>query len=439
MTKGFISFFLLFLFSVNLSAQNRDTTKLDNYFKVLADHNKFMGGVAVAQKGKIIYEYYAGFADVEKDLKINKDSKFRIGSISKTFTATLILKAVEQNKLTLSQTIEHYFPNINNADKITINQLLYHRSGLRNFTDDVTYLKWNTQPKSRQEMVELIAESGSEFEPGSTAKYSNSNYVLLTYILEDAFNQSYSDILQEIIVKPLNLKNTYFGNKIDIHHNESNSYTYLDNWNKETETDLSIPVGAGGIVSSPVDLTLFSEALFKQKIISGESVHTMESVKDGYAMGLFPVPFYEKTGIGHTGGIDGFSSVFGYFPEDEITFAITSNGMNYSINNIAIAVLSAVYNKDFEIPVFKTYELTSEQLDTYLGVYASKDIPLKITISKKDRTLIAQATGQPFFPLEPTDLHKFEFNQAGVIIEFDPSNHTFVLNQNGGTYTFNRE
>src|SRR5690606_7637191 len=108
-----------------------------------------------------------------------------------------------------------------------------------------------------------------------------------------------------------------------------------------------------------------------------ESLDQMMSIKDGYGMGLFEFPFYEHVGYGHTGGIDGFKSVFSHFPEDGISYALTSNGSNYNINNISIAILSAVYNKSYEIPEFLTYEVSSDDLDQYLGVYASEEIALK--------------------------------------------------------------
>lgn len=420
-------------------SQNLDKAKLDNYFNALEQNNKFMGSVAVSKNGEIIYTKSIGFADVENKVKATENSKYRIGSISKSFTTVLILKAVEQKKLDLNQTIDKWFSTIKNAKEITVKHLLSHRSGIHNFTDEIDYLTWNTQPKTEKEMIEIITKGGSDFNPDSKAVYSNSNFVLLTYILEKTFIKSYSDLLQEFIVKPIGLTNTYVFGKINPSNNECKSYSFASFWKKETETDFAVPLGAGAIISTPSDLTKFADALFSGKLLTNESLETMKTIKDGYGMGLFQIPFYKSIGYGHTGGIDGFSSVYSYFPSDKISYALISNGTNINNNDISIAVLSAVYDKPYEIPIFTTFKLTSEDLDKYLGVYASQQIPIKITISKDGNNLIAQGTGQPPLPLEATDKDKFKFDQAGAKFEFNPTTKTMILFQGGGQINFTKE
>ena len=179
--------------------------------------------------------------------------------------------------------------------------------------------------------------------------------------------------------------------------------------------------------------------VFGGKLLKTESLEIMKTVEDGYGIGLFQIPFYKNIGYGHTGGIDGFSSVYSHFAEDKISYALISNGTNINNNDISIAVLSAVYDKPYENPVFTTYILTSEDLDKYLGVYASKQIPLKITITKDRNTLIAQGTGQPAFTLEATDKDKFKFDQAGAKFEFNPTDKTMILFQGGGQIKFTKE
>ncbi len=317
--------------------------------------------------------------------------------------------------------------------------MLNHRSGIYNFTNNKDFLTWHTQPKTEKEMVAIITKGGNDFEPDSKAEYSNSNFVLLTYILEKAFKKPYADLLQTYIVKPIGLQNTYLAGKINPDKHETKSYTYAGTWKIEPETDISIPLGAGGIISTPIDMTKFSDALFSGKLLKSESLEIMKTIKDGFGMGLLEFPFYDKKGHGHNGGIDGFRSTFSRYSDGNISYALTSNGTNYKNNNISIAVLSAVYGKPFEIPKFSSYEVKSEDLDKYLGVYASKEIPMKITVTKDGNVLYAQATGQSSFPLEATDQDKFEFDQAGVGLEFNPSEKTMLLKQGGGKITFTKE
>lgn len=430
--------FLGVLYQVG-SAQIIDKVKLDNYFDTLEENNKFMGSVAVSQNDTIIYSKSIGFSDFKNKVKADEESKYRIGSISKTFTAVLVLKAVEEKKINLSQTIAKYFPIIKNAEKITIKHLLSHRSGIHNFTNDHEYLTWNNQPKTEKEMVEIIAKGGSDFEPDSKAEYSNSNFVLLTYILEKSLKQPYAELLKKYITQPIGLVNTYLGEKINTSNKECKSYKYFETWKLESETDTSVPLGAGGIVSTSSDLVKFSDALFGGKLLKKESLEIMKTIKERYGNGLLQIPFYDKKGYGHTGGIDGFTSILLYFSDGNISYALTSNGTNFNNNNISIAVLSAVYDRPYDIPGFSTYKMNSEDLDTYLGVYSSTQISLKITITKENAILIAQATGQPSFPLETTEKNKFKFDRAGVVLEFNPAEKTMLLKQGEGQFIFTKE
>jgi hypothetical protein len=165
----------------------------------------------------------------------------------------------------------------------------------------------------------------------------------------------------------------------------------------------------------------------------------MKTLKDNYGMGLFQVPFNQKKGYGHSGGIDGFTSVLYHFADSDVSVALTSNGTNFENNNILIALLSAIYDNPYEIPTFKTLEVTSEDLDKYLGLYASTQTPLKITITKNDKILIAQATGQSSFALEAAEKDKFKFDQAGIVLEFNPSEKTMILKQGGGRSKFTKK
>lgn len=439
MKRTFITALLIGILCNTAIAQDFDRTRLDLYFDALETNNKFMGSVAVSRNGSIIYSRSTGYADFENKIKADENSKYRIGSISKTFTTVLTMKAVEQNKLALDQTIDRYFPTIKNAKIITIGNLLYHRSGIHSFTSDSAYLTWNTRRKTEKEMIDIITKGGSDFEPDTKSEYSNSNFVLLTFILEKSFKKTYAGLIKDYITKPAGLSNTSLGGKINTSQKDCKSYKFLDTWVVEPETDISIPLGAGGIVSTPGDLVKFSDALFGGKLLESESLEKMKTVKGQYGMGLFLIPFYDRVGYGHTGGIDGFSSVFSYFSDGNISFAMTCNGSNFNTNNISIAVLSAVYNRPFEIPDFSTYEVNPEDLDKYPGVYSSAQIPIRITVTRQNNTLVAQGSGQPSFPLEPTEKDKFKFDLAGVVMEFNPANNTMILKQGGGQFDFKRE
>lgn len=420
-------------------SQTFNRARLDSLFNILATKDKFMGSIAVSQNGKLLYTNAIGYSDIGTSKKSDPNTKYRIGSISKMFTAVMVLKAVEENKISLTQTLDKYFPQIENADKITIANLLNHRSGIHNFTNDPAYLTYHTNPKSEKEMVEIIAKGKSDFAPDSKGEYSNSNYVVLSYILEKIYQTPYAKILQSKIINPLGLKNTSFGSKTNLQNNESYSYSFDDKWVKEAETDVSIPMGAGALLSTPTDLTIFIEQLFAGKIISEKSLALMKTMNEKYGMGMFELPYFEKRSYGHSGGIDGFQSVLTYFPEEKLAVALTSNGLVYANNNVLLCALSAYFNKPFEIPTFKSVDLTTAALDLFLGNYSSAQIPLKIAITRKENKLFAQATGQPSFPLEATSANSFQFEKAGLVLEFNTDKKQMTLKQAGNEFLYTKE
>jgi CubicO group peptidase (beta-lactamase class C family) len=435
---------ILYLLSFSLIisvgfAQRIDKAKLDEYFNVLEKNNKFMGSVAISQDGKIIYSRATGYSDVETKKKADENTRYRIGSISKTFTTVLVFKSIEEKKLSLTETLDKYFPGIKNAPQITIAHLLAHRSGIHNFTNDPDYLKWNTQKKSEAEMIDIITKGGSDFQPDSKAAYSNSNFVLLTYILEKVNKKQFAALLNEKIIKPVGLTNTTPGGKINAAANESFSYEFTDKWVKQPETDPSVPLGAGALVSTPTDLTKFADALFGGKLVSAQSLEKMKTLRENIGMGLFPLPFYDKMSLGHTGGIDGFKSMLGYFQDDKTAFAYITNGTVVLPNNIAVTMLSAVYGKSYDIPDYQVYNPLPADLDQYTGVYASNQIPIKITVTRSGNLLVAQGSGQPSFELEPTGKGKFRFEKGGLTLEFIPAEKKMILRQGGGVFDFRKE
>jgi CubicO group peptidase (beta-lactamase class C family) len=430
---------LFVLFSVTSFAQEQKFLALDSLFQILDENNRFMGSLSISENGKIIYSKTIGKVDLASGKSSNNLTKYRIGSISKMFTACLIFQAIEENKLSLKQNINRFFPKITGAKEISIGNLLNHRSGIHNYTNDTSYFNYYTTLKSQKEMLEIIQASGSDFKPNSKAEYSNSNYILLSFILEKIYKKSYEELLDIKIIQPQGLKNTYFGKKLELAKNECASYRFSGKWELENETHSSVSLGAGGIVSTTEDLLFFITKLFEGKIINTASLEQMMKLEDGFGMGIFPVPFYDKKGFGHTGGIDGFSSFLYTFPEEKISIALTSNGSRFNNNDIAIAALSDCFDKSFSLPSFYAVALTSADLDKYLGSYANPEIPIKISITKDSLSLIAQATGQPSFTLELIGKDSFEFSPAGVEIQFIPEKNMLILKQGGGKFSFKKE
>jgi len=426
---------------VAVYGQSLNKSKLDSLLNILAEKNKAMGSLTISKNGNVVYSKAIGYSFLSDKVKIPATEKtiYRIGSISKMFTTTMIFQLIEEGKLKLTNTLDQYFPKLPNADKITIGNLLNHRSGLHNFTDDPDYTTWMTQPKTQDEMLSIIAKNKVDFLPNEKASYSNTNFVLLGYIIEKITKQPYSKNLKERITSRIGLSNTSYGGKTDITKNESFSYQFENSWKQLPETDMSIPGGAGSIVSTPTDLIQFIEDLFSNRLISKNSLMQMKTITEGYGMGMFQIPFDTKRAYGHNGGIDGFASNLAYFPEDSLAIAYCTNGQAYPMNDILIGVLKICFDRAYSIPTFSSISINPEELTKYSGIYSSAQIPLKITISKNNETLIAQATGQPSFPLDAVEKDTFKFDPAGVVLEFNTEKNEMTLKQGGGVFLFKKD
>lgn len=432
-----IKFCLVFAFAITLSnvqSQKLNNAKLDSLFKALNDKNLFMGSISISKNGNQIYSNSIGKADIANNISLSANTKFRIGSTTKIFTSALVLKAVELKKISLDQTINSFFPTIVNSQKITIGNLLNHRSGIHELLAADEFANGYTEAKSQEEMVSIISKFPSDFEPDSKADYSNSNYYLLTLILEKTYKKTYSELLQEQIIKPLKLKNTYFGGKISIQNNECYSYYFSDKWEKDSEGDMSVPLGAGAIVSTPSDLTFFIEKLFQGKIISSESLKMMTQIQDKYGMGIFALPFYNKNGFVHRGQIDSFSSLLSYFPNEKLAIAIVTNGAIYDKKKILIVALSNYFNKPYAIN-FEAYEPVKEDLEMITGIYKSDENREAITISLNNKRLYANFNNQSLFLLEPTSKNKFENIWEGNKFDFQLKNE-LIFEANGKQIKF---
>lgn len=335
-----IAIFSFIAFNLFTYSQTINQKRLDSLCNAIDASQQFMGSIIVKKNGKIISTINSGYADLTSQKKNTKATKYRIGSITKTFTATLIFMAIEENKLQLDDTLVEFFPKIPNANKITIRNLLNHKSGIPNFTKAPNYLTYNTIGKTQEEMLAIFENAPSNFEPNSASEYSNSNYLLLSYILEKIYKKTYNELLTEKITKPLKLSQTYFGHTINTKNNEAYSYKWQKTWIKETETNLAMLTGAGAIVSTPTEVLQFVDALFNEKLIKKNSLEEMK--KDFLGLGDFT--FENIQSYGHTGHLDGFNCLFGYFPKEKISFIIASNGNKTDNNDIAVNLLNIIFD-----------------------------------------------------------------------------------------------
>ena len=407
----------------------------------------------------MVFNKAYGFADVEKNIKADRLTRYKIGSISKTFTAVMVMQLIEEKKLTLQTKLNRFYPKIPNAEKISIYDLLHHRTGIVDYVNqDSTFHKVIDKKHSKEDILKVITTYKSNFEPGSKYEYSNSNYFILGCIIEKLTKKSYEENLLNRIVKKAQLgtfedktemtakgavtnkvfvPTTYFREEATNTANKESYSYYFDgtNWVKSYENHNSIAFSSGGITSTPADLTKFIYALFDGKLVSPTSLDQMKEIKEGYGKALIQFPFGERRFYGHGGRIENFSSLLGYYPTEKLSFSLISNGDNFVQNDIIIGILSIYYKMPFPFPQFM--KMDKAELAKFTGTYASKDLPIKITVSEKNGELSAQATGQGAFPLTFKEETTFVFAAAGIEMVF--GNNSFVLIQGGMKLNFSKE
>lgn len=418
-------------------AQPLDKAKLDQFFDRLLEKNKGMGSITIAKDGKVLYTRSFGYGQITETIKtpLTDQTKYRISSITKMYTAVMIFQLIEEGKLKPSDKLDKFFPQIPNATKITIDQILSHRSGIPNVVPDGSGM----QPRTEEERVAEIAKLQPDFEPGTRHLYSNSGYVLLGYIVEKASGQSYLQALKDRIVSKLDLKNTYMGTgNTNVARNESLSYRYVGGWREAREPDFSIVAGAGAIVSTPLDMVKFIQGLFDLKLISQNSLNQMKTMVDGEGMGMEPFTFAGKNLYGHTGGSSTSGAWLAYYPEEKLAMAYTTNAKIYPVKNIISGVFDIYWNRPFEIPSFDVLKINPEILDQYTGVYTAAGAPVKWIVTRKDSTLSIQQESGSAIPVEPIDEHKFTIT-TGVTLEFDTAKKQMTIKRPQGERVFTKE
>lgn len=359
------------------SLENKNS--IDEFLIYLSKENSFLGTVEMKKGNEIVYSYKSNPLEAE-------NGQYRIGSITKIFTAITVFQLIEEQKLTLQTPLSQFYPKIKYADQITIENLLSHTSGIFNITFWEDYYSTRNQNFSKEQILNIIYKEKADFKPNKDCSYSNSNYVLLGYIIEDITGKSYATNINERITQKADLQNTFVAETVqDVKDYKSYLFNGKD-WFEDVSSHPSLPFAAGAVISTVSDLNKLMYYLFHGDLVSENSLATMQKLKSkSIGHGLFKAPFYDKIGWGHTGGIDEFKSATLYFPTEDLYLSIASNGSRLGINDIMVGILSAYYDKKYEYPVFYHSDIQEPPLSVFTGTYKAKLIGF-ITVGKFEIT-----------------------------------------------------
>ncbi len=439
--QKYLSIFFL-LMAVCSSHLTMAQQELDAYFDHLCQNRKMMGSVAIIHRDSILYAKSVGYADVATRHKNDNNTKFRIGSITKTYTAVMVLQAVEKGKLRLDTYLAAYYPQIKNAEKITIEQMLKHRSGIVNFTDIEGEEIWEQSYHTEAEFIRYIENRESDFEPGTAYAYSNTNYALLGFILEKVYHKPFGEILQENICAPLQLSHTYYSTERDPSRNEAASYNIQQEYIQNVKVNFSNHPASGGMVSTAIELNKFLYALFEGQLISAQSLALMLPANKGeYGMGIEKAGFKNPVGYMHSGRVENYFADYWYFPDEKLGVVTLCNAVNIDLSSIQNTLTLYAFHQQPVLPDFnKTKDLTPDQFSRIKGTYANVDSTDSITISSDGKNLIFQssAMGQMYVPFNSKGNNSFEYADGAVSLQFIPDDGRVILKQEGTVYEYKK-
>lgn len=419
----------------------QDVARMEQIIQFYVSNQRFMGAALVAHNGKVVLSKGYGSADLEWDIPNSPSTKFRLGSITKQFTAASILLLEERGKLKTDDLVKKYMPDAPAAwDKITIFNVLTHTSGIPSFTSFPDYQSTEATPVTPEKLVARFKDKPLDFQPGEKWSYSNSGYVLLGYLIEKISGQSYADFVQQNIFTPLGMKDSgYDSNSAVIMHRASGYARDAGKIVNAGFIHMSIPFSAGALYSTTEDLLRWEEGLFGGKLLSAASLQKMTTpFKEDYAFGLAVATANGHKMIAHDGGIEGFNTSLAYYPDDKLVVAVLGNLNSGAPGEIANKLAAVVHGEPVVLPTErKEITVSSRVLAQYAGTYELAP-NFSLTMTVEGDHLMTQATGQPKFELYAESDTRFFLKVVDAQVEFfknDKGEVTYLVLHQGGRDT----
>ncbi len=421
---SFLAVIALIIIAISCGGSSSESGKMSDYLHQADKVWGFRGSVLVAQNGKILLSDGYGFADRTANRRNTPETQFLIGSMTKTFTAIAIMQLVERGEIALDDHISKYLPDYpkETADKITIDNLLAHTSGIPDLLAVPGFRRLIGGEITPDQMIDLFKNLQLEFEPGSQSSYSNSGYVLLGKIIEAVSGQDYYEFIKDNITAPLGMDHTgYYPD-----YSELTDFA-VGYFRKPDETLSEAPVihpsagySAGGLASTTDDLYLLCKALYDTTLLPQSAVTTMITPHaDHYGYGWLIDTLGGHLLTEHGGGTPGFSSIFQRWVDDSLCVIILSNVSGMPVNTMAISLAAIVFGEPYEPPVNKQpITVDPGQLEQYIGLYKLGPNDFR-TIGIHNDRLYSERNDGPKAPLIPEAPDKFYFaNDQMVTITF---------------------
>lgn len=426
--KNAITIIFTVLLSLSLLAQDNDK-EYDRLLGKASNENGPGATALVVKNGKVLYRKAFGMANAELGVKLTPDHIFRIGSITKQFTASAILRLAEQEKLNLQDDITKYIKDYpTHGYHISIEHLLTHTSGIKSYTGMEEFNSaMQRRDMSPTELIDFFKKEPMDFAPGTDYRYNNSAYALLGHIIEVASGKKYADYINENFFEPLAMKHSYYDTPAQIILNRAAGYERSEDAFINTPyLSMTLPYAAGSLLSTVDDLSIWYSAVMADKVISSENrqrAHTSYTLTDGrsvgYGYGWALGNIQGSPTIGHGGGINGFLTNTVYLPNEKVFVALLTNCGCTDPGEVAAQMAAVAIGKPY---VWKKITMSEKELQEYQGLYTSEHFGDRV-IFYEDGKLYSIRTNGSRYEIFPYAKDKFFFDEG-------PSSLVFMRTKN---------
>lgn len=390
--------------------------------------------VLVSRDGKTLFEKAYGYASIEHHVRVTPQTKFRIGSITKQFTAAAILRLQEQGKLSVDDPLSKFLPDYPRGSEVQLRHLLTHTSGIHSYTDKPDFLETVSVPiKSSEDHIRSFQNDPYDFAPGERWSYSNSGYFLLGYIVEKVSGQPYADFLRTQFFEPLGMKDTgVYRNGAILAHDATGYAQNGATIEKARDWDMSRAGGAGALYSTVEDLARWNDAVFAGKVLSEASTEaawtpvktasTSPPTEDGYGFGWGVGRFRGLREIQHGGGLQGFVSQLSRFPDQRLTIVVLANAAppvpGLLPGTLARDIAEVYVGETMQArPSTNVVTLSPDELEAFVGRYDYREAILVVT--REGDHLFAQLGDQPRFEIFPRTANEFFWKVVDAQVTFE--------------------
>lgn len=391
--------------------QEQINNKVNEYLEMYTKLWAFSGSIAAIRNGKILFKKAYGYANIEHKVKNTSETKYRIWSITKQFTAAAILILEERGLLKVEDSLKKYFPDWNELNsEITIHHLLTHTSGIFNYSSiPESHITFQRMHHEKSDLIKMFINKPLDFEPGTQWNYSNTGYYLLGILIEKLSGDTYSQFLTENIFRPLEMFNTGVDDDNKIVENKASGYYLNDNDLIHCNyINMDLIFSSGSMYSTVEDLLIWDQALNNDKLLSRKSIEKMNTqYKNNYGYGVAIDMNNNRKIVHHNGGCEGFLAEIHRYVDDDFAVVVLSNYGFTAVNKLCKDIAAIAFGEKYEVPLKPpVFSLSHEILESYLGLYEEDNFRLELKKEKEDISLVIDDEYiLPVYPINENVFH----------------------------------